>query len=218
MPASKAKAKVASPPRRRLQPAERRQLIIEEATKYFAEEGLASSTEELARRLGVTQPLLFRYFHTKDALIQAVYAEVERKIGSPEWLRLLGDRSRPLHDRLVAFYVDYVERVYSRHQFRLFLQTNLARRIPNVDRYYGLMQRKIYPALARELRAEFVPQRTGRVSKRELEIAHNLHAMMYHMALRRWGFGTPLLEPVPDLVELKVRLFLGGVPAVLRAA
>lgn len=215
MPPSRTKTKVATRPRRRLQPAERRQLIIDEATKYFAEEGLASSTEELARRLGVTQPLLFRYFRTKDALIQAVYDEFEKKIGNREWLRLLRDRSRPLHDRLVAFYLDYVERVFSRHHFRLFLQANLARRLPDVDRYYGLMQRMIYPALARELRFEFAPDRAGRVTKRELEIAHNLHAMMYHMALRRWGFGTPLLEPVPDLVEVKVRLFLGGVPAVL---
>ena len=43
----------------------RERQIVEGAVAYFAEVGLDGQTRELARRLGITQPLLFRYFPTK---------------------------------------------------------------------------------------------------------------------------------------------------------
>src|SRR5262249_32717979 len=57
--------------RQRLAPSMRRQHLIEEAFAYFAEVGLGGSTRELAKRMGVTQPLLYRYFPTKESLIEA---------------------------------------------------------------------------------------------------------------------------------------------------
>ena len=59
--------------RQRLSPSMRRQHLIEEAFAYFAEVGLGGSTRELAKRMGVTQPLLYRYFPTKEGLIESVY-------------------------------------------------------------------------------------------------------------------------------------------------
>ena len=47
-------------------------MIVEEAIRFFAEAGFAGQTRELARRLDVTQPLLFQYFPTKDDLIERV--------------------------------------------------------------------------------------------------------------------------------------------------
>ena len=59
--------------RRRMAPDERERLILEEATRYFAEYGLGGGTLELARRLGITQPLLYKYFPTKNAMIEKVF-------------------------------------------------------------------------------------------------------------------------------------------------
>ena len=64
------------PTGRRLTPEARERQIVEGAVAYFAEVGLDGHTRELARRLGITQPLLFRYFPTKAALIERIYEEV----------------------------------------------------------------------------------------------------------------------------------------------
>ena len=52
---------------RRLSPDDRRREFVAKATEFFAEEGFGGGTRDLARRLGVTQPLLYRYFPSKDA-------------------------------------------------------------------------------------------------------------------------------------------------------
>ena len=61
------------PKRQRFAPAEREQLIIDGAIQFFADVGFAGQTRELAQRLGITQPLLYRYFPTKQDLIEKVY-------------------------------------------------------------------------------------------------------------------------------------------------
>ncbi len=49
--------------------AQRRELVLEAAAGEFASHGLAgTSTEEVARRAGISQPYLFRLFPTKKAL------------------------------------------------------------------------------------------------------------------------------------------------------
>ena len=59
----------------RLSRKEREQQIIDGAVRYFAEVGFGGQTRELARRLGISQSLLFRYFPTKDDIVKRVYEE-----------------------------------------------------------------------------------------------------------------------------------------------
>src|ERR1700690_3154030 len=55
--------------RQRMPAAERRELVLEAAMADFAVGGLAgTSTEDVARRAGISQPYLFRLFPTKKAL------------------------------------------------------------------------------------------------------------------------------------------------------
>ncbi len=69
-------SKAAAGNRQRLSPGEREQQILDEAISFFAEVGLSGQTRELAQRLGVTQPLIYRYFPTKQDLIERVFEEV----------------------------------------------------------------------------------------------------------------------------------------------
>ena len=65
--------------RQRMPAAERRELVLEAAVTEFAVHGLAgTSTEDVARRAGISQPYLFRLFPTKKALFLAL---VERCFG-----------------------------------------------------------------------------------------------------------------------------------------
>jgi AcrR family transcriptional regulator len=58
----------------------RREEILEAATFAFAQRGLhAASTEEIARRAGISQPYVFRLFGTKKELFEAVVARCFRE-------------------------------------------------------------------------------------------------------------------------------------------
>ena len=63
-------------PKKRLTPSDREQEIIDEAVQFFAEFGFNGRTRDLAKRIVITQPLLYRYFPTKDDLIERVFKEV----------------------------------------------------------------------------------------------------------------------------------------------
>jgi AcrR family transcriptional regulator len=59
--------------RQRMPATERRELVLEAAMTDFAVGGLAgTSTEDVARRAGISQPYLFRLFPTKKALFVAL--------------------------------------------------------------------------------------------------------------------------------------------------
>ncbi len=79
-------------PRRRLPRNEREKLIVEESIRFFAEVGFEGQTRALAARLGVTQPLLYRYFPDKDSLIDRVYTEVFLESWEESWSKLLADQ------------------------------------------------------------------------------------------------------------------------------
>ena len=63
------KQPLATGTKQRMPAAERRELVLEAAVAEFAARGLAgTSTEDVARRAGISQPYLFRLFPTKKAL------------------------------------------------------------------------------------------------------------------------------------------------------
>src|SRR6478736_7326055 len=92
---------------KRLSPEQREAEIVRGAVGFFAEFGFEGQTRELATRLGITQPLLYRYFPTKDALVERVYEEVFLRRWNPFWEELIVDRNKPLNTRLGEFYHDY---------------------------------------------------------------------------------------------------------------
>ena len=60
--------------------AERRDEILDAAMAEFAERGLAAaSTEEIAKRAGISQPYVFRLFGTKKELFKATVARCFRE-------------------------------------------------------------------------------------------------------------------------------------------
>ena len=73
VPAAKPALEPAAERRQRMPAAERRELVLEAAMADFAVGGLAgTSTEDVARRAGISQPYLFRLFPTKKALFLAL--------------------------------------------------------------------------------------------------------------------------------------------------
>ena len=61
--------------------AERRELVLDAAVTEFAVHGLAgTSTEDVARRAGISQPYLFRLFPTKKTLFVELVDRCYRRV------------------------------------------------------------------------------------------------------------------------------------------
>jgi AcrR family transcriptional regulator len=60
---------------------DKRNAILEAATRLFAERGLtAAPTSEISKLAGVAEGTLFTYFKTKDHLINALYREIKLEL------------------------------------------------------------------------------------------------------------------------------------------
>jgi AcrR family transcriptional regulator len=192
-----------------MNPEDREELILRAATAYFAECGLSAGTIELARRIGITQPLLYKYFPTKDALVERIYDRLLPQSWNANWEALLDDDSMPLRQRLKLFYSDYAENVLTYDHVRLFLFSGLSQNEFNA-RYYAVLSKRILERIARAMRREFSVARKSRsVTKQELEIVQSLHGSIYHLAFRKFVHGESI-ENMIDLVECKVDFYLDG--------
>lgn len=200
----------ASAPRQRLSPAERERQIIEGAIAYFAEAGFSGQTRELSKRLGITQPLLYRYFENKQALIDRVYETVFAGRWNPQWIALLSDRSRPLRERLVAFYLHYAEATYRPEWIRIYMHAGLSSPTLN-RRYIQLVRRELLPVICRELRQHCgFADSAEPVCDEEIEFVWGLHGGLFYQALRRHVYKTRIQVDFAQHVGFAVDAFLAG--------
>lgn len=201
---------------RRLPSAERERQIVEGAIEYFAAAGFAGGTRELSRQLGITQPLLYRYFPSKQALIERVYEQLFIGRLAPEWITALADRSRALSARLVEFYRHYAEATYNPRWIRLYFHAGLAGVGLNA-RYVALVERRLLRTICAELRAEFglPPPNGSPVTDRELEFVWKLHGGIFYWAVRKFIYGSAVLEDFETFAADAVDAFLAGAERVL---
>ncbi|HEY4441036.1 MAG TPA: TetR/AcrR family transcriptional regulator [Candidatus Elarobacter sp.] len=205
------------PPRKRLSADERERLIARGAVAYFCEVGFDGQTRELAKRLGITQPLLYRYFPNKEALIDRVYQEVYLNRWDPHWEELLDDRSRPVRERVIALYRDYSKAMLTYEWIRIFMFAGL--RGTNLNsRYLTLVRDRIYTRVIRELRREHglpTPSQMP-ITELEFELVWGLHASIFYIGIRKWIYGLEIPEDVEEIVTGLTAAFLDGVPAVMK--
>src|SRR5436305_1136059 len=79
----------------RLKAPQRRQQLIDVATKLFAEYGYdATTTAAIAAAAGVTEPILYRHFETKQELFVAIAREMSHRT-MQHWEELIGNIAHP---------------------------------------------------------------------------------------------------------------------------
>ncbi len=212
-PVARARAQPAArkaPVKVRLSPAEREKQIIDGAIAYFSEVGFSGQTRELSKRLGITQPLLYRYFSSKQALVERVYKTVFEGRWNPAWVSLIRDRSVPLRDRLIEFYRQYSAATYRPDWLRIYLYAGLSGPVLN-QRYINLLQRELLPVYCREVRhycgleSPELP-----VSSEEIEFIWSLHGGMFYYAVRQHVYLLRMDVDFMFKVEYAVDNFLAG--------
>lgn len=206
------------PPRRRLRPQEREALIAQAAVHFFAEQGYEGQTRELARRIGIAQPLLYRYFPSKQALIDRVYREVFVDPWQPEWFTRLADRARPLKERLTYFYTEYAHTAVGYERVRLFILGGLKGLDINA-RFFKMLRERVITAVVAELRhAGGLPTLAERpMSETEAELVWGLHAQIFYIGMRRWIYGLPVPDDLDGVIAAMISAFLDGVPQEISA-
>jgi AcrR family transcriptional regulator len=205
----KAAAKPVRAKQKRLSPEERRSEFVAKATEFFSEEGFGGGTRDLARRLGVTQPLLYRYFPSKDDLIKEVYRTVYLEPLDTGWEKLLADRSRPIRDRLQEFYSTYTEVIFTRKWLRIYLYAGL--KGLDINRWYvGVVRDKILTRIIRECRHEAgLPVQTKPTAS-ELEMAWVFHGGIFYYGIRKYIYESVVLEDKEQMISDALDVYLAS--------
>jgi AcrR family transcriptional regulator len=203
--------------RTRLSPDQRRQDFIRKATELFSEEGFDGGTRELARKLGVTQPLLYRYFPSKEELIREVYRTVYIDRWKDDWDNLLADRSRPIRVRLEEFYRDYTDTIFTREWMRIYLFSGL--KGFDLNRWYvGMIQDRILARIVEEYRHEAGLPAQSPPPAAELELAWVLHSGIFYYGIRKYIYESPVLEDKDRVIANALDVFLEGLSRVFGTA
>ena len=200
---------------RRLAAADREQEILTGAIRYFAEVGFSGQTRQLAERLGVTQPLLYRYFPTKQVLIKRVFAEVFLKRVDPFWGELIHDRSRPLEDRLLEFYERYSCATYTYEWIRIYMFSALMGNSIN-RRYIRIVEERILKPICAELRHACGLADPGAVPISELELEHAwvIHGGLFYYAVRKYIYHSRVGGDFGAIVRRSVAAMIEGIRAI----
>ena len=169
--------------------------------------------------------MLYRYFPSKNDLINEVFDAVFMKKWDPEWIRDLKDRAIPLRQRLIRFYTHYAASTYRPEWIRIYMFAGLAGMGLNRN-YLEFVRKQLLLVIAEELRHAIVPRslraKVPKVSSREIEMVWNLHGSMFYWAVRRNIFNIKTPAPFELRTADAVDIFLAGAaavyPSLLRSA
>ena len=201
----------------RLNPDERAAQIVQKAIVVFSETGFGASTRELAVALGVTQPLLYRYFPSKEALIERVCDEVFVRPWKEEWQEWLSDRSRPIGERLRRYFKDYATYVTRNDSARLFMFAGLHNN-KWVHPLIETLKRKHFILIAQELRHSYriSDPPDQKTFDDEIELIWATHSSIYYLGVRKWIYGLELPKDLERVIDIIIDGFLLGAPVALR--
>jgi AcrR family transcriptional regulator len=177
-------------------PEDTRTKILTEAVDLFAEKGFsASTTRELAERMGFTKAALYYHFHTKDDLLMALVQPITERIAE------LTAAPRPPEDagrrRLLAGYAELVST--HRRVIRILAQDPTIARNPRVT----ALSHEAYGMLSEALRLPG-PDRTTALTRVRAALGA-VHAGM----LRATPEDDPALVRAATLTAASAALGLG---------
>jgi AcrR family transcriptional regulator len=203
--------KVSTAGRKNFTAVDRQQQMVDRAISLFAQKGFALTTRELAKGLQVTQPLLYRYFPSKQLLIEQVYQQVFMNRWDPDLEPRLKDRTSPLRKRLIEYFISYTRTILSNEWVRIFLYAGLQDPALNQG-YLRRLHENIFLVIIEELRHQ--RQLTNAPTVHELaldiEVLWGFHSSFFYLGVRKWVYQMPVPENLTELITHRVNSFLDG--------
>jgi AcrR family transcriptional regulator len=201
----------------RMPPEARKKELLAKAIEYFSEEGFDGGTRELAKRIGITQPLIYRYFPSKEDLINEVYQAVYLSQWKDDWTALLRNRDLPLRERLTAFYHDYTGAIFNRAWMRIFFFAGLKGLDINT-RYLNRVIDNLLIPICQEARASVGLAHDAPVAAAELDLVWLMHGAVFYQGIRRHIYQLPGEVDYDRAAATAIEMYLGTVEGVARAA
>jgi AcrR family transcriptional regulator len=181
-------------------------MILDAAVEFFAERGFAAQTRELAARLDISEPLIYRYFPTKEALVHQVYQAVIESRWDDAWTSALRDRRSSLRERLVGFYQRYLEAIDDEVWIRIVMYASLDG-LDMTRHYIAGHVEDVMGVVASETRAALHLE-----DEVEPELVWHLQSTLIYYLVRKHIHRTPVDPDLAAVVTLAVDAFLSGVP------
>jgi len=193
--------------RTRLTPEAREAMILDAAIDFFAENGFTAQTRELADRIGVSQALIFRYFATKEVLVDCVYQKTFEARWDPRWDEMLLDRGVPIRDRLVSFFLSYLNAIDDSVWIRIVMYSSLAgwdltRRYisEHVDKLMAIMSQEMAASLEMDVELDS-------------ELIWHLQSTFIYYLVRKHIHKIPVCEDKAVMVQRLVDAYIYGLQA-----
>ena len=198
---------------------DRGEAILRKAIDYFSRHGFQANTRNLAKELGISQSLLYRYFPSKQALIGRVHEAIYVGRWRPEWEALVADRSRSLQERLTRYYLDYAGVTLQSDWVRIRVYAGLEQEDIH-EGFFRIQIERILGPVLRECVAEFDPAAEPAFVLDdyglEIELVWALHASIFYIGMRKWVYRTSMPPDISQTIVLLVTSFLEGMRARLR--
>ncbi len=203
--------------RQRLPPSDRRRQIVAAAIAYFAEVGFDGGTRELAKRIGVTQPLIYRYFPSKDDLIRSVYEEVYLNRWQGEWEVLLCDDTLPLRERLIGFYERFTAVIFAPEWIRIYLFSGL-RGLEINQWWIRFVEDHVLRTICEAVRhAHGLPSpRVHPIGAEELDLYWMFHGGIFYYGIRREVYKAAPKLGLSEFIACSIDSLLHGFPVATR--
>lgn len=195
---------------------ERQRQIVQGAIHFFAEKGFSGSTRELAKSLGIAHGLLFKYFPTKEDLIEEVYVQLFEKRWRQSWEAGIHDRSIALEERLVDLYIDYCEVINSYEWVRGYLFGGL-NGTQISTKYWAFIRENLLRHVIDELRFNHGKPSISKLApyESEYELVWSLHASLFYIGVRQWVHMLEVPQDREGNIRQLVQGFLDAAPRVL---
>ena len=190
----------------------RRAEIVRKAASFFAQNGFDATTRDLAEWLGTTQPLMYRYFPSKNALIEEIYQTIFIQAWDGSWDELITDRSQPLKDRLVEFYDRYTNVIMQPEWMRLYLFAGL-RGVEITALYVARVEERIIRPVLHEMAAAHGVTVTPENEAKLLELAWALQGGIFYYGVRKFVYGTAVYEEKRAMIESTVDVYVKAWPS-----
>lgn len=203
-----------SPRTSRLPPDERKRQLVDKAADFFSEEGFDAGTRVLAEQMGITQPLIYRYFKSKDDLINEVYRKIYVSQWKDNWAETITDRSRPLNARLLDFYASYCPTIFNRRWIRIFFFAGLKGLDINARYIERVTQLLLHP-ICREMRVELGYDPEPEITEEESELIWLMHGMIFYQGIREQIYRSVSVVNYDFAVKTAVDMYMVKAPDVL---
>jgi len=199
-------------------PAEaRKAVILAEASDFFARHGFEASTRDLADRIGVRQALLYKYFPSKDALIEAVFdLFIGQRREHQRAVLVEDDQATPFNERVFRYY-GILAHAQEATETRLAIRAMLED-MPQAGEICDALAQNLTKSIIAEVRrAEGLPGLDKTPMKiGEAEAVRAFHAGALYITLRRHMSVTPILGDPDDAIRSHIEIFMAGFRHVVR--